>query len=353
MLKRARSTMARTKKVVLMETPAVAEHKHALVAPSGMWAVLLCPYTAKLTYDWDKGDTEASKRGSMLHEAMWDDDVYKTLSDDDKKIIDELKETIVKPTEKQKGMKAYYEYRLELKDENGKVLTWGTADYIVICGNKAQLIDWKFGSQPVDKFWFNPQLKCYVAMLYQTFPYIEEVYAMIAQPAVGLSFDNMAKTTRSENYKALYDEACNIVALGENATESDCKPSPDACKWCNKDKCKAYQQSMMSACEAYNLSVISNEDLAELPSAELLAFCDDRKRKCEMVKQIVKEQEAIINQPIINNGGSDNYKVIKPYMRKTVNWEAIARSLGATEEMIEANTTYSSSGEPYLRRKFK
>lgn len=337
----------------VVELKPIEKPVHALVSPSGMWAVKLCPYAAKMVYGWEREESEAAKRGTLLHEAVYNDDVFNTLNEEEKKTITDIREMFVNPFKAEEGAEIKYETRLELKDENGNVLTWGIADFIVIKGDVAQLIDWKFGFIPVDKFWWNPQLKCYTAMIYQNFPQVNKVYAMIAQPAVGLSFDTMAETTREEHYERLLKEASDIVGLGTNATENDCTPSPDVCKYCRKDMCKAYQTMMMSACSAYNLTIVNNEELAELPPGDLVNFCDERLTRLEVAKQIIKEQEAILKPLIVNNGGSNNYRVVKPYMRKTTDWKTIAEKLGATEEMIDEHTTFSSSGEPYLRRKTK
>ena len=329
---------------------------HALVSPSGMWAVKICPYTAKLCYGEPDRESEASKRGTLLHEAVYNDEVLASLEGEDKKIVEDIRDKFIKPIKDNPQYKINHELRLELHDKEGKLLTWGLIDYLVVSNNgkTGQLLDWKFGFKPVDTFWYNAQLKCYSAMAYQNFPKLKEIYSMPVQPAVGISFDNMAHSTREENYEDFLKEAEEVVKLGTEATEADAKPNGEVCCYCLKDKCPAYQRQMLEVCRAYNIELDKRgEELASLPPKEAVIFANDKKKRLDMAKAVIKEIEGELNRLIIINGGSEDYRVVNPSMRRVVDWEALARELGATEEQIEAKTMLVSSGGSYLRRKGK
>lgn len=61
-------------------------------------------------------------------------------------------------------------------------LTFGTADRIAISGNRALLIDYKFGRNSVPDAEINPQMQAYAVGIFEEFPVIDEVKVFILIP---------------------------------------------------------------------------------------------------------------------------------------------------------------------------
>lgn len=328
------------------------EGRHAFASPSMFSTIKLCPYTAWCRANWNEPETVHAKRGHLLHEAVYDDKAYRRITDEeDRKLVDMIRRDFVAPMSDKQH---WFELRLELKDEEGRVRTFGTADFVAIDTEKktAFLADWKYGAILVELAKDNDQIHAYVAMLFQMFPDIDTIYALIVQPATGeVNFDQTATFTREADYGRLYSEAIEIVETAEKAQPDDARPSPEACRWCNRMACQAHRKVMAEALNDWCQGVTLPEErpMTE-PTPELLTYCDEGLGQFQLLKDMIKPREDEMKKVIIAAGGSANYRVNPPKVTRTTNYKAICEEFAIPKEAIEAHTV-DKIGEPYVVRK--
>lgn len=336
-------------KLIINSEPSV----HAFASPSAFENILQCPFFAKCKKDMPQQTSEAAEKGRRMHNAVYDDEALDTLPEEERKVVLGVRKRSIEDYDLD-GYNIEFEHLAKIHYRDClNLMTFGTIDVIIWKeGSNTLLIrDHKFGKMPVKEGKYNEQLKPYAVAMFEEFPWVENIYVQIDQPYCEGN-DEMFCYTREKDYDTLYDWTSQVVKSAEDANWVQAAPC-DACRWCWKDNCKAYQIDMKKACEEFALTIVSNEELAEVPSEELVAFCDDKLSLINTAKQIIKNQEDIYKKVLVAAGGSDNYAVVTPAMRKKVDWQSVAKALNASEDLIEENTTYVSSGEPYLRKKTK
>lgn len=341
--------MPRKKKVIEVAVEAVEAPAHAFASPSKLSAIAVCPYIARNCENWVQPESEAAERGSKLHEAIYNDETLASLPTEDRDIVERLREQFVEPCVAQ-GMAIDYETKTELKDKEGNVLTWGTIDFLARKDSEAFLIDWKFGSYPVEHFWGNYQLKTYACGAFQAHPELETIHVMIVQPAIGAGFNTIATVGR-DSLEDLVAEIASIIDKANKATPEDAVPSAETCRFCNKAGCKAYNEMMAKALGEYNAYALA-EAVPQLPTPELVSWCDKQKGEIELLKGMIADREDAVNKVIKDNGGSENYKLTKPAVRKTVDYKGLLNFLHIDEEII-AEFTITRTSEPTLCKRRK
>ncbi|MBO7447426.1 DUF2800 domain-containing protein [bacterium] len=324
--------------------------RHAFASPSKLAAIKLCPFTAKCCDEWESPMSEAAGRGKSMHEAVYNNTALDKLSSEDREIILNLRREFIKPCSE---YELWYEKLLYLYDEAGKVITYGTVDFLAVRDNTALLIDWKFGNSPVPGYHQNPQLRAYVAAVFQAFPQLEIIYPMIAQPSVGydVGYENQVVVTRA-SLPDLVRETAEIVASARAAKPGDAKPSNDACVFCNKEGCKKYHDSMVTALEFYtgNAEVPAAVDMPALTPEALLAWCDDALPKLSLMETFVRDRIGKVKEYIKKQGGSESYRLTKPIEKTTVDYKTMISDLGIPTEVVERYTTVKIY-EPQLIKK--
>lgn len=328
------------------------EGRHAFASPSMFGAIKACPYTAWCRYGWNEPERPAAMRGRLLHEAVYSEEAYGRVTDaEDRALVDMIRRDFVEPM---KGMEHYFELRLELVDEEGRIRTFGTADFVALDKEKraACLRDWKYGSIAVEVAKDNDQIHAYVAMLFQRFPDIDTVYALIVQPALGeVDFGATAVFTREADYKRFYDDAIAVCEMAEKATPEDARPTPESCRWCNCMGCEAWRKVMNAALQDWCQSAdLPAERPMTEPSTELVTYCDEGLDQLTIIKNFVAAKEAEMKRVIVAAGGSPNYRVANGRVTKTTDWKAVAQECGIPREVIDAHTV-AKIGEPYAVRK--
>lgn len=328
--------------------PVNPKKKHAFASPSKLEKILLCPYLAHNCWGWEAPDNEYSLRGDAMHEAMYSDERLKALAPADQEIVLAMRRKFIEPLG---DMESHHEIELKLFDADGNEATFGTIDFLSFNNaGSARVIDWKFGSFPVPLARDNWQLKAYVVMVFQNYPQVERVYAMVAQPSEEIDYDNMCKFSREE-MPAMRDEIVKIVEMAKAASASDANPLPDACRFCNKSACKTYQEQMGRALESYNASLTEAAyDLPALPAQELVCWCDEKYGQLELLENWVKEKKNQVKAPIQANGGSEHYRLTKATVRKVTDYKAMIAGEGISEETVAKYTTEKIS-EPYVTRR--
>ena len=138
------------------------------------------------------------------------------------------------------------EIKLEVFDQ------WGFVDRLMIRGDKAHLIDYKFGFNPVDDAEHNAQMWAYTLGVFDKHDYIKEVTVHILQPRLDLIFTHTF--TREGDYERIHKRIKGIIDKCKNHTEADYTPG-DQCVYCYKlADCPAVHGATMQIVKAYDMA---------------------------------------------------------------------------------------------------
>jgi len=138
------------------------------------------------------------------------------------------------------------EIKLEVFDQ------WGFVDRLMIRGNKAHLIDYKFGFNPVDDAEHNAQMWAYTLGVFDKYDYITEVTVHVLQPRLDLIFTHTFN--READYARIHKRIKGIIDKCKNHTEADYTPG-DQCIYCHKlADCPAVHGATMQIVKAYDLA---------------------------------------------------------------------------------------------------
>ena len=213
---------------------------HARYSPSSLEKLELCP-----SYEQSSGTSPAAEEGTMLHGATEREDVTG---------LDEEQETVVQqcidlshdlidqyPT----PPKVYK----ELKVDVGSV-TAGTLDLLIIGGAIADLLDWKFGKQPVTHAKDNIQIQSYTLGVFEKFPQLTKICSHIVCPRQRVATDGVY--ARSD-MPAVRHRIQNIIIRCEQDNPEEI-PSEKACRWCSrKAECVALTSTALEVAKNIGL----------------------------------------------------------------------------------------------------
>lgn len=126
----------------------MAERQHHAYGPSVLGRRVMCPGSARLEAQCPRVESEAAAEGTRLHEAVYDDAVAETLSEEDFALVQNARvflRSIVAQGEWQ------YEGRVGVVDSDGVEILYGYADAVLFDHeNKlAFVVDFKFGREPL------------------------------------------------------------------------------------------------------------------------------------------------------------------------------------------------------------
>jgi len=300
-----------------------------------------------------------------MHLAVRDDSALEKIPEADRETILQLRETFITPN-LVPGSVRYDELFLEVNDskkhrftdigEDGKeiveettLLTSGTADFVLICGENALLLDWKFGSREVSPAQENTQTIGYAVGIFQKFSQVNTIYARIVQPVFwnDLDTDGKGETVfKRDSLPDMIAEIAGIADRAELADESSANCTEDNCRYCNKNNCRIYQNKMTEAIRLYGLC---DSDTAEIsiPKEEAVAYSDAMLVRAGIIKSMVAEREAIFKKMILESGGSEHYRIQSGRVTKKTDWSAICREYQVAPEDIVKFTT-ETTGDPYV-----
>lgn len=321
--------------------------KHHEFSPSKLERIENCPSSWKVCKNWQGKENADSDRGNILHEAFYNDEVFKTLSGADADMIGKLREEYVNRYIGN-GFKHYNEMFVEIRKENGELLTSGTVDYFILSPNEeiGSMIDLKFGNYEVTEAAENIQVFSYVAGLFQKFPKLKKVYALIVQPVYGVGeYSKQAEFTR-ENVKGILNRIETIQRKAKDADledESCYGCSPSNCRYCNKAGCFVYRNKME---QNFQLLSVDGAELSLHEKEMTIEYADRMLVAAKEIIEIVKSKTELAKSVILKNGGSENYRIQKGKTTAKTDWESIARKFEVTPEMIDEHTTVTI-GEPY------
>tara|TARA_R100001244_G_scaffold104836_1_gene77801 strand:- start:5314 stop:6462 length:1149 start_codon:yes stop_codon:yes gene_type:complete len=211
-------------------------------------------------YEGRDGTSDAAEMGTRIHEALEVRDPSALESDleieiYDKCIVDE--DRAIADFCKGKEHQRYNELPLDVP-LNAGYKTWGTADVIVICGNRAMMIDYKTGIGGIDDVRENWQGRAYTLGVFGKFPQVEEVTFGFLIPQQDPTEKWGVFPRDDEDY--LRHETTNVVANATRVRAMWAMGTPpleeltinDHCVWCRyQTHCPATLGIMLESGKVY------------------------------------------------------------------------------------------------------
>ena len=214
-----------------MTTPDVEpdhqNREHAEYSPSSLTYREICPGWQN---DEDPNkDTTAADEGTKCHEAMEKEST--TGLTEEQTLLVEMCLGYIGDL-KTSTTKVFKEERLKILDQ------FGTADWILIDGNKAHLVDTKFGRRSVPDAEVNAQLQAYALGLWDRWADVENITVHILLPRR----DEVSSHTfsRGKDYANVKLRISTIIERAKEALPEFFNPTPSGCQYCGrKGKCGA------------------------------------------------------------------------------------------------------------------
>ncbi len=213
--------------VEILPIIAQPEKDHARFGPSSLHYRELCPHWKNESSEGK--DMSAADLGTKLHLATEIEDIS-GLSEDEAQLVTLCVDYLNHLKSKRPGAKHLREVRLEVLDQ------FGTADGLIIDGDYAGLVDWKYGFRRVEEAETNPQMWAYCLGAFDQFPELETITVHIPMPRLGII--SRHTFTRKADYGRIKLRIFTIIERAKNPTEHN--PSPEACEFCgNRASCPA------------------------------------------------------------------------------------------------------------------
>lgn len=312
---------------------------HHPKSPSKLERLASCPISYKICQGWENPDGEYAERGSLLHNAIYDDSAYNQLPAKEQEMINVIRREHIEPY---RHLEHYHELYVEVYDGD-VLLTAGTLDDLVIRGELASLKDWKFGSYEVTRAADNMQIKPYVVGIFQKFQQVMTVYVLIVQPVYGVfNYDDQAEFHRDQ-LPELIAEIKAVCDRAEAATENDYNCTPDNCRYCNKERCRAYKEKLAQAAEDFGMEGIESS----FPVEEIITHADEMLCKVKLLENMIEARKKAFQSAILAAGGSANFRVQAGRVTRKTDWNNLCRDHEISNEIIDGYTV-ETQGEPYL-----
>jgi hypothetical protein len=224
-------------------TTAPAEDRpHAEHSPSSLALKEVCP-----GYGSDSTPSVASEEGTRCHLALE--------TGNDEGLDDEQHQVVGMCRDYAAGVEADARVHgdvtimREVKLEIAGRLTFGTADLVMIsaAGATADLIDFKFGRNPVADAEENVQMQCYALGLLERFPDVHAVRVHILLPRR----DEVSLATYTRADMPQLRLRIETIIARASLPEPELRPT-DGCLWCrNKATCPALHQHALKLASGY------------------------------------------------------------------------------------------------------
>lgn len=316
--------------------------KHHEFSPSRLNRLADCPWSYKNCLGWVSPDTDDSRRGTVMHEAVHNDDVLATLPDGDAELIRQLRAEHVT---RFLNLEHYFELQVEVTRRDGTLLTSGYIDFLYLSPDRemAGMVDWKFGSQEVAPAEHNWQMKGYAAGVFQQFPTVKRIFAMTVQPVFGMDhYDKQFQFERAMLPQILMDIDA-IQERAKNATPADAHPAPERCRECNQLHCAKYRERMEE-----NISLMQGD--TDLPLAEqemTLDFADRLLCAKREIEILMAKRAGEAKNVVIKAGGSEHFRVQSGRVTAKTDWQALMKAFRIPEEAVK-DFTETTTGEPFI-----
>lgn len=220
----------------------IKDERQGMPSASGMQRLFLCPgsWNAERKCPVDE-ESEDAILGTLLHACM---EKGTTPEDpEDAEAVDWCRETENALIEKyldQDNISVSRETRLFDQDR----LFSGKPDMVAICGDKALVVDYKFGRIPVLPAESNLQLSALAVLIADNYANMDEIFVCILQPYTSRKEPAVCRYSRRSVEQAReFFRACIEQAQDEHAP---LKPSEKACRYCRAQ----------SSCPAVKLALV-------------------------------------------------------------------------------------------------
>ena len=226
----------------LTPTPAV-DRPHAEHSPSSLALKEVCP-----GFRPDSKSSAASEEGSQCHHAL------ETGKDDG--LDDEQLQVVGMCRDYVAGVEADARARGEvtvLREEKLLIaggLTFGTADLVIVSAKStaADLIDFKFGRNPVADAEVNVQMQAYALGVFEKFPSVQTVNVHILLPRR----DEVSTATYASSDVPRIRLRIETIIARASHPDPELHPT-DGCLWCrNKATCKALHNHALTLASGYS-----------------------------------------------------------------------------------------------------
>ena len=216
-------------------------HGHHVHSPSSLHRRAACPGSGRMELQFAGDDTpsEAAAEGTLLHKSMATPDAIPLaeLNAEHRELniaCNKVYMAYRNGQYRELHESTHYELDMELLDEDGEILTAGTADVVIVFREHVVVLDWKFGRVPVSVD--SLQLMAYGAMGMQRFgkPTAEVV---IFQPRVS----GKPQTKDYDDLETIVDDIAHLI-FRTTGDALNLNPTDDGCKYCKAfDHCPAVQ----------------------------------------------------------------------------------------------------------------
>jgi len=273
---------------------------HHRYSPSSIELFEACPCYKP---DDSPRDTTAADEGTLMHLAAETDDV--SILETEEQI-----ETVERVLAFKRALIATYDNPTVLNEERVTVdgITRGTVDLTVIEGTLADIVDYKFGRNPVTDADTNGQVQSYVAGTFEKYPDLETIRATLLLPRQ--DHVTTATYTRSD-LEHIRLRLATVVARCE-ADDKVPNPTDKGCTYCgNKASCSALHTFALSV--ARDLPVPVSFDLERMADPQEMAkllvlgkLLEDwsKQMRSSITKLAVEDGVEIPGYGIASRGGS-------------------------------------------------
>ena len=262
--------------------PTAPHRTHHPFSPSRLQQLKECPGAARMQDGLDEIKTPEADEGTMLHERIVTRNLDGLTAEQESLVQQCLDFMQSKMTE---GMvKILQEVRLDIKGDDDMLLTYGTADVVILFADHAVVIDWKFGRTPVTEANRNLQLASYALGVMQKFG-VRSVTVIVFQPRIHAVTEYTF--TKPE---AILHNITRVIAAAKDP-ERLVLHAGDACRYClAKPNCPAFRAQFSV------LAVPPDRDLTNPDT--LLEYWE----KSKVVERFIKEIKEAVENYITENG---------------------------------------------------
>lgn len=286
-----------------------------LPSASKMTQIAHCPMSFRLSrQELPKKSSEAAEEGTMLHryvelfEAMQKAEdasgmisefnaLDKSLAPEQRTVAEYAVQKLVEMLNRFKNFRPedkifeeHTELRLELKNDFGEVVMSGKGDFCCIAGDRAFVVDYKFGRGYVEPAEYNLQLAALAVLISEKWQSVKSVDVHIIQPRA--MEEDRKITSARYGYEDMAKARAHILMACSEAIFSKTPSSKIGywCKFCEaKKSCPAARKALQEQAElaAQEFEITTDNVRGHFEKAKFVKeLCEEIIKKCgEIVKQ--------------------------------------------------------------------
>jgi hypothetical protein len=279
--------MIDTNEPVVVDAEVLPASVHHPFSPSRLQMLKECPGAARMQYGLEEVRTPEAEEGTMLHERIVTRDLGGLNTEQESLVCKCIEFLESKKTEDLK--ECLQEVRLTIRDGEN-VLTYGTADVVLLYEDFARVIDWKFGRNPVTDANRNLQLAAYALGVMQKYG-VSSVEVIVYQPRI---YAVTAYTfTKPDNIRK---NIARVIEAAKN-TEYLILHAGEACRYClAKAKCPAFR-------DHFEALTVSQSPALDNPDVLLEYF-----EKSRQAERFIKEIDEAFKRYIEENGSLGGWR---------------------------------------------